>query len=290
MHLQQFQERKFQEFSGDFPWDPLMFRSAKLGPPPKTFCPATVLTADQELHLQSKIISPIKNQKCEFQTQNILHITVRLCPNILTSPKQKGAAPFVFRSGLLFFPARLCFNSWFSVQKTNFASFFSYIKMQTWLCKCKIDDWRTRMKSATDTVSDVTLGIGSTMPITMWESSQCLPVHDQYMISVYKHLEYIDMLTGAFLLSESGENSVSTLICFHLAWLSVKPKTLNVLVWTLVTVFVPFSQRWCIWVFIWIHFGKRFHIDAVSPKMLSILMWIEGLNTLKHMWFQTKMH
>ena len=33
MHLQQFQERKFQEFSGDFPWDPLMFRSAKLSPP-----------------------------------------------------------------------------------------------------------------------------------------------------------------------------------------------------------------------------------------------------------------
>ena len=69
---------------------------------------------------------------------------------------------------------------------------------------------------------------------------------------------------------------------FLLASFSVTPKTLSVLVWRL-----PFSRRLYVCVFIWVHFRERFHIDAVSPKMVSVLVWTEGLNSLKCTRFQT---
>ena len=67
---------------------------------------------------------------------------------------------------------------------------------------------------------------------------------------------------------------------FSLASLSVMPQTLSVLMWTL-----PFSHRFhedgALCAFIWIHFRERFHIDAVSPKTFSFLVWTEGLNASK---------
>ena len=42
MHLQQFQEWKFQNFSVGFPPQPPRFRFASPPPKKKTFCPATV--------------------------------------------------------------------------------------------------------------------------------------------------------------------------------------------------------------------------------------------------------
>ena len=43
-------------------------------------------------------------------------------------------------------------------------------------------------------------------------------------------------------------------------------------------------------VFVLILFQKRFQIDAVSMKALSILVWTQGLNASKCMRFQTKTH
>ena len=39
------------------------------------------------------------------------------------------------------------------------------------------------------------------------------------------------------------------------------------------TVFIPFSRIRYVCVFNWIHFRWRFHINAVSPKSLSVLVW-----------------
>ena len=55
------------------------------------------------------------------------------------------------------------------------------------------------------------------------------------------------------------------------------------------TVFIPFSQRLYVCIFIWIYFRERFHIDAVLPKTPSVLVWTEGLNAWKCVQFQTKM-
>ena len=41
-------------------------------------------------------------------------------------------------------------------------------------------------------------------------------------------------------------------------------------------------------VFVLIHFQERFQIDAFSMKMLSVLVWTEGLNAYKYVRFQTK--
>ena len=47
------------------------------------------------------------------------------------------------------------------------------------------------------------------------------------------------------------------------------------------TIFIPFSRRRYTCVFIWIHFRELFHIDVVSPKMLSVLVWTEDLKASK---------
>ena len=64
---------------------------------------------------------------------------------------------------------------------------------------------------------------------------------------------------------------MSALMRFHFTSFSVTPKTLSVLVWIL-AVFTPFSWRR-------MHFREHFHIDAFSPKTLSVLMvWTEVLS------------
>ena len=69
---------------------------------------------------------------------------------------------------------------------------------------------------------------------------------------------------------------------FNLALFAVTPENAQRL-GVDAAVFIPFSRYVC--ASILIHLRERLHIDAVSLKTFSVLMWTAGLNSSKCMWF-----
>ena len=72
---------------------------------------------------------------------------------------------------------------------------------------------------------------------------------------------------------------------FDLAWtrnLGIFHKDADDVIVFILMCFRLSTRRRYVCVFIWIHFRERFQIDAVSSKMLSVLMWTEALNVSKY--------
>ena len=65
------------------------------------------------------------------------------------------------------------------------------------------------------------------------------------------------------------------------------PLIFSVIVFILMR-FRPSTLIGCACVFVLMHFLKRFQIDAISMKTLSVLVWMEGINASNYMRFQTK--
>ena len=83
---------------------------------------------------------------------------------------------------------------------------------------------------------------------------------------------------------------MSTLMRFYLASFSVIPKTFSVFVWAQLFSYRFHKDDACVFSFGSTFESRAFHIDAVTPKALIVLVWTEGLNASKWMRFQTQTH
>ena len=118
-----------------------------------------------------------------YNTRKYLGPTAETELNAAFSPAQNRRVlrPFVFRSALLFFPAPLCFISWFSIQRLNLLNFLSYFGTQT---RFKLS---ANVKSSLERVRDELEWICNwycQRYLSWWEHCQHKLDHDVFLFSI----------------------------------------------------------------------------------------------------------